>query len=709
MLKDTRFLIFCFTLISLNSFSQYRSSDGTGVSPYKTYRCLNIYIDIIYDVTKDPASTPKTWNAGTEEGINKNIPPFAGSYFLRDTNQINQYPHSLTKRFYEASFGHFNLIGDAVCVSVKQSSIAENGAFHWKKLVKYAVNLINEEGGLGGKTLHGFEQISDYSQDGDNNVDLLNIMFRNTNATVGRLRTGGMSGTSFNLNLQVDGKICHANNYTVQLIGSDNIVGGNTTILDHELAHKLLGSNAFHASGGNHWGTYSMCTFMGTQSGYGMMGGGKSSLVCVNGFERWRLGWTSPKYNAEKILLQASNRASDIQQKDGEKTYYLRDFITTGDAIRIQLPYKDSDESNNQYLWIENHQVGRNHKEDFYMFASIPCKDAGIPGVFMYLQVGKDVLESDKRNVVWPSNETDNLKMLSAEGNFDVTYEGMGTDCVVWGTNNRKIFRNGNANPLSGQNDFTPLFQTELTEALSSKQENSVSIKQLDNDSISGGWPRHGENNDVFTDGMELNLSSNPVPVNAVTNYITQGKGNIRESKTNRNTRNIYLTGLSIKLTEDHPSGFGDSCMTYRVDIRWDDYEVKNDVRWTGNIVLKEKVIVNKSVNVLLNQSTVPTCVKRDTVSGEFTPITSFTVEVNALLELEKNSSFVLEEKSIVTINSGATLTLGQKSNLIVKKGTQLMVEDGAFLNIHRRANIVVEEGAIVSISNPKWSHLNTQ
>lgn len=709
MFKKTHFFFLLFCLLgSISSFSQYRSWDGTGISPFKTYRCLNIYIDIIYDVTKDPQSGEKNWGEGKEEGINKNVPPYAGFYFLPDTNHIGHFPHSLTKRFYEASFGNFNFIGDAVSVSVKQSSVSEDGTFSWQKLLRYAIQLINEKGGLTGKTLHGFDKISDYSIDGDKHVDIVNIMFRNTSATAGKLNSGGMSGTSYNLGLFIEGEKCNANNYTVQLMGADTKIGGNTTVLDHELGHKLLGNNSFHASGGNHWGTYSVCTFMGTQSGYGIMGGGKSSLVCINGFERWRLGWTSSTYNPSKKPIQASNLISEIQQSDQNKTFYLRDFITTGDAIRIELPYKDNDASSSQYLWIENHQIGRNNKEDFYMFSSLPCKDGGIPGVFMYLQVGKDVLESDKRNKVWPSNETDNLKMLSAEGNFDMSYEGLGSDCMGYGGGKRKIFKNAEANSLSGQNDFTPLFITNGPNQLSSKQENSVSIKQLANSMINGGWPRHGENNDVFTDGTVLNLSSNPAPVNAVTNYVTQGRGIIREKSTTRNTRNIYLTGLSIKLTEDHMSSFGDSSMTYRVDIRWDDYEVDQNVRWTGSIVLKENAIIKANAAVVLNQSTVPTRVKRDSISNEFTPTTSFKVEKKGRLALLQKSSFVLEDKSTLTIQADASLMLEKKANLTVKNGTSLIVEKGAFLNIHRRAKIIVEDGALVSIADKKWKKLNT-
>lgn len=702
------FICLCSSFIFTSVCAQYRSWDGTGISPFKNYRCLNLYIDIIYDVTDDPESRNSFWKPGVEEGVNKNIPPFAGKYLLPVTINIQKYPGSLSKRYNEASFGHFNLLGEAVSVTIRQSVISENGQFSWRQGLQRAVLLLNAQGGLTGNTINGRDKLKDFTKDGDNRIDIVNIMFRNSSKISGNLPSGGMSGGLLNLGLLINGVKTNANSYTVQLLGSDDVMSGNSTILDHELGHKLLGGNEFHASGGNHWGTYSVCTFMGIQSGYGIMGGGGSNLVCTNAYERWRLHWTSPKYNPKGLLIQASGIPSDIKQTDGEMTFYLRDFITTGDAIRIQLPYKDGEHASNQYLWIENHQIGRNGKEDYYMFAHLDCKDAGIPGIFMYIQVGKDVLESDIRSNVWPSNETDNLKMLSAEGNYDFEYAGMGTDCMHWGTKNRKIFKYQRPNPLAGQNDLTASFITTTKNQLSNKLESGVWIKQLQNKEIEEGWPRHGENNDIFQSGTVLNLSSNPVPTNSVTNYVRQGGGKIREIETNRNTQNIYLTGLRIELTEDDLSEFGDSCSVYKVHIRWDDYNVNNNTRWTGAIVVKEKVILNKKVTLNLDQSKVPTQALRDSISHEFAPPSKFRIDKGGVLHLQKKSSLILEDYSTFRMDSGAVLQLDRKANLRIKSGSTFIVSEGAKLNIHRRADIEIEEGANVYISNDKWDKLNT-
>lgn len=677
----------------LPSHAQYKSWNGKGVSPFKTYRCLNVYIDIIYDLDSIPERESQFWATATEAGINKTMPTYAGTFFLPDTSEIPSKNGSLTKRFYEASFGNFTFLGDAVSVSVLQSSVSQYGYFTWQQLVSKAIQIINNAGGLDGLTLAGYDHIEDYSLDGDTNIDIINFMFKNTTAKGGGITQGGYSGDFYNVGILMHGKRHNANHFTAQLVGTDNLLNGNSTILDHELGHQLFGGNEFHASGGNHFNTHSACTFMGIQSGYGIMGVGRSNLVCTNAYERWRMHWTSKKYNPDSTLIQAGNVPSDITQKDGKQTFYLRDFMTTGDAIRIKLPYKDSEASSNQYIWIENHQIGRNHKEDFYRFRYVNCQDYGVPGVFAYLQVGKDVLESKNAAEVWPSNETDNLRMITAEGNYDMEYVGLSNDCAGW-NRNRKVFKYTTPNALSGQNDLTAIFNISDGNKLSSKQENSISLKQLADGTIANGWPRHGENNDVFVDGDKMNLSSNPAPINAITNYLYQGGGSFRPLKTNRNNRTLYLTGLNISFYDDKLSDFGDSCRVMRVEIVWDDYNIKNDVRWTGNIALKEQLTLHSNCTLLLDQSTVPTQITRDTTSNEFTATTMFTCMPQSTMEIKKGAVLELRNKSSFILKPDSKMILKRRAQLVVKSGCTFTIEKDAIFKKQLWSSIIVEPGA---------------
>ncbi len=90
----------------------------------------------------------------------------------------------------------------------------------------------------------------------------------------------------------------------------------------HEFAHYLLGDNSYH-------------------SGYGFWGmldaWGKKTQV-ANSFERSILGWI----NIKSISNSTARTYKNIK---------LRDYVTTGDALRITI-----DSLKNEYFYIENHQ-----------------------------------------------------------------------------------------------------------------------------------------------------------------------------------------------------------------------------------------------------------------------------------------------------------------------------------------------------------------
>ena len=149
---------------------------------------------------------------------------------------------------------------------------------------------------------------------------------------------------------------------TTQCVGNADIGKNPTSIVCHEISHKLFGGNEFHTSGGNHRGSMELMPFLNIQDGYGLMGCANSSLVGCNGYERWRMHWRhpdAPDYITARDSTNSSHLISDISRADGNRTFRLRDFVTYGDAVRIRLPYTDSSACANQYIWLENHKVGQ--------------------------------------------------------------------------------------------------------------------------------------------------------------------------------------------------------------------------------------------------------------------------------------------------------------------------------------------------------------
>ncbi|HSD64441.1 MAG TPA: hypothetical protein VLB50_11600 [Ignavibacteriaceae bacterium] len=89
----------------------------------------------------------------------------------------------------------------------------------------------------------------------------------------------------------------------------------------HEFAHYLIGGNQYH-NGRGFWA---------------MLSGYEVRSFMINSYERNRLGWINIRTIPNDTLAL--------------KNVTLKDFITTGDAIRIEI-----DSASSQYFYLENHQ-----------------------------------------------------------------------------------------------------------------------------------------------------------------------------------------------------------------------------------------------------------------------------------------------------------------------------------------------------------------
>ncbi|HNW88381.1 MAG TPA: hypothetical protein PKN48_01890 [Bacteroidales bacterium] len=713
-----RLIILILLLLPSVTMSQtiYSSRNGIDIPPKIKMRMLNIFINIIYDQTpeRDPQlnKTEHPWQAGKPNSVNTNIPPFLKKYM--DPELVNNEPQGmLTRYYYESSLGNFICLGDFIVVDVAQSRITPEkpgSNFSSFDLIYAAVSIINEHGGV--KTVYGHDSLSNYDffergsgglpkkTEPNGKIDFVQFVFRNTcrvyenekqNYNYGQNNQG--EGVYMPGGLGKDKRLKFNNKYvdnemtSYQNLGMHELINASKTIVIHEFAHSLLGGNDFHTSGGNHYGTYGACPFIGLQGGWGLMGGYGASLISCNAYERWRLGWLSAEYNPRSYPISANGENSDITKDMGAQTFILRDFVTTGDAVRIKLPYIDKGASN-QYIWLENHQVGRNNQLDYLSFStSSDCRDAGMPGIYAYIQVGRDQLESDKFADVYPMYDTDNLRVISAKGNWDREIVTM-TDtvnCVAW----RSVVHSESCskpNPLSGYVDEqSHFFETERNRISDKTYTEFPWIlyrKGIRYDNL----PYLGDNFDAFTDGSVMDMGTNPSPVNAVTYYVTQGGRKFTPYK-KTNTRNIYLSGLNITMT-DLKDG------TFKVQIRWDDYTVKNNVRWTGSIVLKEKLDLQNGKTITLDQNYTPNQLERDSISGCFSPLTTFTAK--------ESSEIILQQKSKLVIDNGSTLILEASSRLVLNKKSQVILKNNARLIIRQGAEIIYKGGKIVNQGNGK-------
>lgn len=94
--------------------------------------------------------------------------------------------------------------------------------------------------------------------------------------------------------------------------------------------------------------------------GWGNLGLHNCSIETWSAWDRLQMGWK----NAGQVNPIAARDSSNSNEVNGELdatvpaqagTYVLRDFVQTGDALRIKLPFLPG-EKYPEYIWVENHQ-----------------------------------------------------------------------------------------------------------------------------------------------------------------------------------------------------------------------------------------------------------------------------------------------------------------------------------------------------------------
>ncbi len=173
----------------------------------------------------------------------------------------------------------------------------------------------------------------------DNVVDYTIIVWRNPGVPYNLFNApnygdGGYASVPFATNLpSTNGQYYQVDKGFTQTGG---LSGLDVPLFVHEFAHTLY--SAPHClSAGRVVGQYFTAT-----EGPGMMSHIRTYFA-ANAWERWFNGWAE---------LQASGVGTDIQNASSLAAtggiYTLRDYITTGDMMRIKLPG-----SSGQYLWLE--------------------------------------------------------------------------------------------------------------------------------------------------------------------------------------------------------------------------------------------------------------------------------------------------------------------------------------------------------------------
>lgn len=701
------------------------------MSPVDTLRALNVFINIVFDQcnpdTCDPLRNKSTplWLPGPKNTININPPTYLLDYIDTVFNPNNIHG-SFTRRYAEASFNNLIILGDHIVVNIAQSRITTNdpnASFGLQELVDSTIALINDSGGL--QTIYGHNNIIDY--DGtfisagysfkskpenhyNDRIDLIQFFMRNCTGYHGGMDNGGRASIKIRKSLLINGVGYKNDAGTIQgRIANYNLSYPETQTADvHELAHNLLGmTNTAHMGGGGPLTSGYLVTMEANSGGWSIIGSKRSSLLTCNGFERWRLNWLGPTNSNYSIA--ASSDSSGIKKSWGNKTFYLRDFVTYGDVVRIKLPYIDNG-ALNQYIWLENHQIHNNDKLEYPAYWPRECKEDGVPGIYAYFQVGKDIRESNDKDDMYGdslSRITDHLIPICADGNWDVSLSADSNIACINGSyqNHQHYYQE---NPFCGYHDLENHYFNSVSGNTQNwktgRMEHLIKVK---NGNVTNKLANMGDNYDAFTGSAYMSISTNPAPVNVITYHHKRYKtGKINKSIRTDN-RKIHLSGLRINMT-DQQDGI------YKVDVQWDDYDITGDVRWTGDIVLHEEVNLLSNKTITLDQNYTPDKHIRDTVTGLFAGPTYFTCLDNSLFTmqsysgviLQNLSSFILESGSLLEIDNGSVFTVNSSCTFYVKSGANLVIKGSGKINVNPGGYICIENGANITLQD-KLSVIN--
>jgi len=655
------------------------SREGYWLPARGKLRIFLVYAEVMND--PDEPGSVSGWEPGK-------LPRNPGYFFDHELKPGEQAKGILTKYYQQASFGAFQVLADYYpdLISVDFKTMASRG-------YRQVLDSILQQTGEDVLTANGYSvNAGDFdffslaqghgkpkASKPDSLMDMVMVIWR-VNSKITKSSSGGYCMPYHMAYPFKSMKGFMAYSYFV------NEGASNYVILRHEFSHLLLGGNNFH-TGGSGAGTK---TFMSSAGGYAMLSSWDRSSQVYNAFDRRRLGW-KPGENLYQVSARDPATGKEIEGdltygqgfSHGSNEFLVRDFVSTGDALRIELPYlqEQSGLIKKQWLWIENHQKLKG------------IMDHGDPqrkGIYAFIQVGKEALSgsgtySGNCNYTWP---------LSAMGNHDMVID-----------EKAELYHVNDAleNPFTGYNNLILgawdlkdrdgiIYRDELFFA-----RNMMINRRYPDSSIykMGTYPLFGTSMDAFLPGDRIGIDQNPAAVPLLT-YRTSASGRSRPGvPAKTDNRIIHLNGIAIDVLEQLADG------SIRIRVLWDENRLLSDVRWCGDIHLHESLEIDKKVRLMVDQGLTPQK-PRDPIEfkGEkvFADSSSFVLQSGSSLALGKRSVLVIDNGSTLTLLKGSVIEIAARASIIIESSAKIKVMDGA--TIRGRGKIILKEASEADFSN---------
>ncbi|MDR3339505.1 MAG: hypothetical protein LBT25_05325 [Candidatus Symbiothrix sp.] len=622
-----------------------------------------------------------------------------GDIFYSNFSQFTSNPPAsaignISAYYHAMSRGQFRLVVDVYPKRINITPETEG----WAGAAKKVINQMKAENPNFDWSIYDNRQnVPAYQSDNSNSLpdmkpDYVIIIYRYSKSFINSpYPTQVIPGDAY-ARIDFDNSINY-NGYTFNpSCGYTQFTGGGyfSTLFIHEVAHTLY--DAPHVSGVNTvTGDY---VFI--EKGWSQMDQNYVPFVSSNAWERWYLDWIDG--------IKANGTNADIKSASDMNTsgeYVLRDFVSTGDAMRIKIP---NGVGKNEYLWLENHQGITIF--DNQLIAKDGCDNnfpASPRGIVAYIESISD----DKNN---PGNlfytNPSGIKYLHGAGNFDYTYQNP-PEISCWYNNDVYNFHQAAINPISGQcgaqeikfdfnnNNLIDFCNhansgSQCYPPIPAKEDNKVLIKKDGNFTYDF---LNGER--AFAAGRKLSMASNPCLINRPKYESNGDKMGI-----------YYLNGISVSVLNYDANG------SARVKVQYKDVDITNDTRYAGIIYLPDITSdANPDINIMSNftlhvdKSGTPNK-KVKTSLGDFINPTEFKCLTSSFFKqstyskvfVENGSSLFVENGAKYEVNSNAELAVKSGSNFTVKSGGNLILKNSAQFSVELGATLTIEPGDLFSI-----------
>ena len=432
----------------------------------------------------------------------------------------------------------------------------------------------------------------------------------------------------------------------------------NWEYFKHEFAHQLfsaphyLGANS--ADGSRYY----------TQKGWGLMATWHAPFFTTNAWEAWWLDWSEP------VTVAANGR------------YYLGDFATTGDALRIPLPGTED------VLWLENHQKQDLWDDKIFYGDTSRGHPVSAPGLYMYVSSPPANRRSAPRLNPFSPRDVNFIRMYNAEGNFD--YAVRDSQPNEYGAR-FPVFEKVAPNPIAGQNDFQFIradFNGDGQIGVGYRHGNKDGgpVEQMDvwferregetrySYNCTGDMADAGQVGDHFGLDGRFPLLNFPVwdrQAEALSPYV--------------------LNGLSVRVEgQDEQGGLW-------LDIRQDAWDIRGRHRWCGPLLLpadSAALPLRLWGTIDLALGGTPDRRTRHPETGTFTNPTRLEVAPGRTVVVERGGQLVVGAHSALVLAPGSHLIVAAGGSLTVEADGQVVVPPGAVLAVERRGRLALAPGS---------------